>query len=325
MKKDKSILPSLLLFLIAIGCTAAAVFLFARYFSNRNSDSEDGTSSQARSRTITLDGETYSYNYNLTNILFMGIDKGEEAEYYAASGWAGQADCVMLFSLDSETKESRILQISRDTMTEIDIYDVDGKKFNTMTAQLTLQYAYGLGAKQSCLAMKTTVGELLEGVTINAYVSLDISALPIINDAVGGVTLTLDADYTDVDESYTEGAVITLDGEAAEHFVRYRDITVTGSNNTRMQRQVLYLTALIQTISDKLDNPGDLYDLLYPLVSDYMVTDLTADEINEFASYSFRADETEYAPGEVVEGEEHDEFYLDEDAFLRLIVDMFYQ
>lgn len=323
-QKKRELYFSIALFLIAIGCTAAAVYLFAEYFSNRSSEEEITASSQANSRTIEMDGVTYSYNYNLTNILFMGIDKGEEADYYTLSGNAGQADCVMIISLDSSTKEARILQISRDTMTEIDLYGSDGRRYSTITAQLTLQYGYGLGSEQSCLAMKRTVGELLDGVTIDSYLSLDISALSLINDLVGGVTLTLDEDYTEVDESYVAGATITLDGEAAEHFVRYRNMEQSGGNNDRMKRQVLYITALFNTIKSTAESAEALYDIIYPAISSYLVTDMSGDDIVELASYDLRADETSYAPGEVVQGEEHDEFYIDEEALLEMIVDIFY-
>ena len=60
-------------------------------------------------------------------------------------GDAGQADCIMLLSLDKETKEGRILQINRNTMTQIDTYDSTGSAFGTVNAQLATQYAYCIG------------------------------------------------------------------------------------------------------------------------------------------------------------------------------------
>ncbi len=326
MKKEtKKELRSLVLFLVAVICVVAALYIITKMLSNMSGSDSGDTSSQARTSTIEYNGETYYYNYNLKNILFMGIDKGEEAEYYSMTGQAGQADCIMILSIDSSTNEARVLQISRDSMTDIDLYATNGRKYSTITGQLTLQYGYGLGAEQSCQAMKKKVGEILEGVTINGYFSLDIDAVPIINDKLGGVTITFTEDFTDVDESYVEGATVTLDGEAAEHFVRYRDMSKSGGNNERMRRQVIYITALFDAINEKSSSVEAFYDLVKPLISSYMVTDLTADEISELASANFLSEETEYVPGEVIQGEEHDEFYIDEDALEALIVEFFYE
>ena len=72
-------------------------------------------------------------------------------------GDAGQADCIMLLSLDKETKEGRILQINRNTMTQIDTYDSTGSAFGTVNAQLATQYAYCIGGSRSCWATEKTV------------------------------------------------------------------------------------------------------------------------------------------------------------------------
>lgn len=136
-------------------------------------------------------GNAYCYRKNLTNVLFMGVDKNEPVTLENTAGVAGQADCVMIFSFDREKKTVQILQISRDSMTDIDIYDIDGDYYTTVTAQLATQYAYGKGEKSSCWAMKKTVSELLYDLPIDGYISLMVEAVGIASDAVGGVTLTL--------------------------------------------------------------------------------------------------------------------------------------
>ena len=78
---------------------------------------------------------------------------------------------------------------------------------------------------------------------------MDLSAIPQLNDAVGGVTLTCLEDMTDVDETWTEGAEITLHGKRAETYVRHRKTTIsdeTQDNNApRMERQKQYINKLI--------------------------------------------------------------------------------
>ena len=55
------------------------------------------------------------------------------------------------------------------------------------------------------------------------------------------------------------------------------------------------------------------------------MTDLSADQMNQLASYDFLENEVETVPGTLQAGTEHDEFYVDEDALYELILDMFYE
>ena len=229
----------------------------------------------------------------------------------------------MVISLDKSNETARVLQVSRDTMTDVDLFDVSGKYYTTVQAQIATQYAYGNGAQSSCFATKKTVSELLYDLPIDGYLSLNLSAISILNDAVGGVTVTVPEDYTDIDPAFTAGTTLTLNGEQAEKYVRKRDITVLGSNNGRMQRQMQYIPALIQSIRKKVGSGGDYYKMLEPILEPYMATDLSADQINQLGRYEFLEDETEYLQGEMKQGE-HDEFYVDEENLQEILIKMFY-
>ena len=229
----------------------------------------------------------------------------------------------MVISLDKSNETVRVLQVSRDTMTDVDLFDVSGKYYTTVKAQIATQYAYGNGVQSSCFATKKTVSELLYDLPMDGYLSLNLSAISILNDAVGGVTVTVPEDYTDIDPAFTEGTTITLTGEQAEKDVRKRDITVLGSNNGRMQRQMQYIPALIQSIRKKVGSGGDYYKMLEPILEPYMATDLSADQINQLGRYEFLEDETEYLQGEMKQGE-HDEFYVDEKNLQEILIKMFY-
>ena len=135
--------------------------------------------------------------------------------------------------------------------------------------------------------------------------------------------MTVPEDYTDIDPAFTEGTTITLTGEQAEKYVRKRDITVLGSNNGRMQRQMQYIPALIQSIRKKVGSGGDYYKMLEPILEPYMATDLSEDQINQLGRYEFLEDETEYLQGEMKQGE-HDEFYVDEENLQEILIKMFY-
>lgn len=280
--------------------------------------------SQSDLNTITYEGKKYRYNSNLLNILFLGIDKNEETGEDYLPGDAGQSDCIMLLTLNKETKEARILQIPRDTMTEVDLYDVNGNYYTTVQAQLATQYSYGNGGTGSCWATKKTVSELLYDIPIDAYLSLDMASIPIINDAVGGVTITIPKDYTNIDPAFEKGTTVTLTGKQADSYVHYRDTSVAFSNNERMQRQVQYIPALITAIRNKVGAGSNYYEFFYPLVEKYMVTDLMEDQINKLADYNLVTSEVQYVPGEGKQGEIYEEFHVDEKKLQEIIIKMFY-
>ena len=215
---------------------------------SQNKQTSQAEVSQASDNTIEYNGHKYEYNTDLENYLFIGVDKKEEVTLQDTPGTAGQADCVMILSANKQTKKVKVLQVSRDSMTDVDIYDANGNYYTSVRAQIATQYAYGDGKQSSCLAMEKTVSELLYDLPIAGYVSLDIAGIHAINDAVGGVTITVPEDYTYINSVFQKGAEITLTGDLAELYVRYRDINQEGSNNERMRRQTQYIPALISTI-----------------------------------------------------------------------------
>lgn len=281
--------------------------------------------SQSGANTITYEGEQYRYNTNLTNILFLGVDKNEPVTLQNTPGTAGQSDCIMILSLNSEDNTARILQIPRDTMTEVDIYDVNGNYYTSLQAQVATQYAYGNGKENSCWAAKKKIGELLYGLPIDGYLSMNIDGISTLNDAVGGVTITFDEDYTSVDPAFVKGETLTLTGDQAERYVRYRDVTQFGSADDRMVRQTQYIPALISTIKSKLGNVGALYESFFPVLQPYIVTDLSADQINSLSKYSYQPELTETVPGERKMGAKNEEFYANDAELRELLIKVFYK
>ena len=246
-KTKKTMLITILTAAIVLIAAAVLWYLYQNVSLNRLNKKQteetmnSGSAENDTSDSIFYNGKEYVYNKNLTNVLFMGIDKDAEVSLSNMPGTSGQADCLMVISLDKSNETARVLQVSRDTMTDVDLFDVSGKYYTTVQAQIATQYAYGNGVQSSCFATKKTVSELLYDLPIDGYLSLNLSAISILNDAVGGVTVTVPEDYTDIDPAFTAGTTITLTGEQAEKYVRKRDITVLGSNNGRMQRQMQYI------------------------------------------------------------------------------------
>lgn len=284
----------------------------------------DDTQSQVDINQITYEGKQYSYNTNLINILFLGVDNTDMLTEDNLPGEAGQSDCIMILTLDKGKKEGRIIQIPRDTMTEVDLYDTSGNYSTTVTEQIATQYAYSIGGKSSCFATKKTVSELLYDLPIDGYLAMEYSSIAIVNDAIGGVEITVPEDYTMIDPAFEKGATLKLTGEQAHDYVRWRDTNASFSNNDRMERQVQYIPALINAIRNYVGEDGDYYKKLYSLVEKYMLTDLNEDEINALAEYELVTSDIQYLPGEGKKGEKYEEFYVDEKKLQKMLIETFY-
>lgn len=335
MKNNRKIV-SILAVIIGVFIIAAGVFLFLRFRDRQSvpdfeteisegADSAQGSGSGTSGKEITWEGKNYVYNSDIRNILFLGVDKkNEEMEIQEYAGYGGQADCIILLSLNTKEKTAAMLNISRDCMTDIDIYDMSGDFIGSQKSQLALQYAYGDGEKRSCWLMKKAVANLLNDVPIHGYIALNIDGISIINDVLGGVEITIPADYTSIDEAFVEGTTLTLSGSQAEKYVRYRNIEELGSNNGRMERQNQFLKALVRLLKEKISENSSLVDTLFDVGQPYMTTDLTADQMKEYASYAL--DDTFIkVPGETREGEAHDEYIVDEKKLMNVLIKMLYK
>lgn len=312
----------LLLILLILACLALAWGL-KHIFAEPEAEWDDDQS-QMDINQITYEGKKYSYNTNLMNILFLGVDNTDMLTEDHLPGETGQSDCIMILTLDKEKKEGRILQIPRDTMTEVDLYDAGGNYSATVTEQIATQYAYSIGGKSSCFATKRTVSELLYELPIDGYLAMEYSSIAIVNDAVGGVTITVPQDYTMIDPAFEKGATLKLTGEQAHDYVRWRDTNASFSNNDRMERQVQYIPALINAIRSYVGEDGDYYKKLYSLVEKYMLTDLGEEEINGLAEYELITSDVKYLPGEGKKGEKYEEFYVNEKKLQKMLIETFY-
>lgn len=274
----------------------------------------------AETDTITYNGQTYVYNQDLKNILFLGVDKEADSTVGETVGRNGQADCILLLIMNQKTQETTVLQISRDAMTDIEIYGITGSYLTTERRQLALQYAFGESDARSCWLMKQAVSNLLYSVPIRSTMALSVDGIGEITEAMGGVTLTVPDDYTSIDASFAEGATVTLQGELAEKYVRYRDITVTGSNNDRIERQNQFLQALVRQLQ-KLDSSA--FQQILDTAESYLTTDLSAEELQNLRDYTM-AEEIKEVPGTAAPGPEHEEFTVDEQQLYELILELFY-
>ena len=295
------------------------------------SKSVDGVKVQNKGDLVIYKGHKYQYNENITNILFMGVDKEnlDSKESKLKMRGAGQADTIFVAAVDTSTGKVTLVNVPRDIMTYVRSYDKNGKYDGKKLRQICLAYAYGDGKKKSCENVAYAVSEVLYGVPIQSYMSIDLSAISVLNDAVGGVTVTIPEDLAQMmPNQFSAGSTVTLNGKQALSFVRSRDTAIDFSNNLRMARQKTYLLNFAQTAIEKMKSDMGLPARLYHELSGKMVTDIDLNDAVYLAtkglSMSFSEDDIVTLQADAQRGTVYDEMYVDDQALYELILNTFY-
>ena len=290
---------------------------------------EEETSSGLPDGAIRYNGKAYLYKENILTFLCMGIDRKGEVEASEDLFQGGQADSLFLAVLDQDEKKISIIGINRDTMTEINVYDANGLYAGKEVAQIALAHAYGDGLEESCENTVEAVSNLFYGLPIHGYCALNMSVISTINDAVGGVDVTIPASLAGKGDDWTEGERVHLMGEDAYTFIHDRDTSVARSAEERLERQKQYLNAFVAQAKSAMRSDMTLPLKLYTQVTPYMVTDVTADEAVYLAgqalSYSFSPEDIYSMEGHVEMGDTFEEFYQDDTALYEMILEIFYE
>lgn len=282
---------------------------------------------------VIYNGQRYRYNENITSVLCMGIDREGWNEEENVIGTSGQADMLMLAILDTQSGRVKLWNISRDSMVDVDIYDTEGNFAKTESMQLCLAFAYGDGKEGSCQNTLRSVSRLLYGMPVQSYAALDMDAIVPLNDAVGGVEVTIHEEDI-LPGGFVPGTTMLLQGEEARAYVQSRRTELPDealdSNNNRMDRQKQYMMnfiqkALQQTKQD-ISTPVKLFQVA--MEGDNMVTNLTVSRVSYLASIfknvNFSEESFQTVPGEVVKGESYAEYHVDDQALYEMILDTFY-
>ena len=276
------------------------------------------------SKTITRDGIEYFPRQDITVMMVLGIDKYGEVAPSGSYNNDGDADMVALLIFDEKNETVSALALNRDTMVEMPVLGVGGKQAGTAYQQLTLAHTYGSGMEDSCENMKQTVSDLLYGIKIDYYLSMNMDAIAILNDAVGGVTVNVVDDFSSVDPTITLGQV-TLKGQQAVNFVRSRKDIGDQLNISRMERHQAYIDSFVRTLREKVEASSTFAFTTYEKVTPYIVTDMSSNVfssiLQRYADYTLTGIVS--PEGENVRGE-YMEFYLDEEKLDQLILELFY-
>ena len=277
------------------------------------------------SRTLTREDGEYFPRQDITTVLVMGIDRFGPVEDSESYNNPGAADMVMLLIFDEANEVCDLLYLNRDTMVEMPVLGIGGRQAGTWYGQLALSHNYGSGLEDSCENTRNTVSSLLYGVDIDYYVAMHMDAISILNDAVGGVTVTVTEDFSQVDPTIHQG-VMQLNGDQALHYVRTRAEVGDQLNLSRIQRQQGYVDSFAVAFREASEGNETFIVDTYNAIAPYLVTDCSMNAItgmiDRYSDYTVR--EVVSPAGENVLGEEYFEFYLDEEALDDLILRLFY-
>jgi len=151
------------------------------------------------------------------SVLLLGVDQ--------RPGERGRSDSIMVMTLNPTRNESRLISIPRDTKV-----DIVGKGTNDK-----INHAYSFGGPE--MAIKTV--EKFLNIPINYYAEINMEGFTSLVDAVGGVTVNNDIDFTVSGTHFPIGKV-NLDGKSALKFTRMRYEDPRGDFGRQMrQREVI--------------------------------------------------------------------------------------
>lgn len=303
-----------------------------------NSEAANETVQDQAERRVRLDGDTvewkgktYKKNSYMKSVLCMGVDRSNEMTETKELGEAGQADGIFLIAQDTARNELKVLMIPRDTMTEITKLNSDGSVRGKEVDHLSMAYAFGDGREKSCENVVESVSRMFHGFPIDQYMAADTAIINTLNDAVGGVTVTVPTPGMEKqDPAFVQGEKITLMGEQAMWFVRYRDIEQEHSALFRMNQQKEYIAGFFEAVQKKSREDSQIVTRLFEMTEDYMVTNMAKDQYLKVAldaveSNGLDGDDFFMIPGSSVPTETFDEFHVSEEEMIELLLSLFYR
>lgn len=272
-------------------------------------------------------GVEYMKNEDVESFLILGLDKFEDAINNDSYNNDQRADFLMLLVFDNSEKKFTAVHLNRDTMVNMNVLGVAGQKIGTVNKQLALAHTYGNGRDVSCRNTADAVSELLNGVKVNHYLSITMDAVPILNDLLGGVEVTVLDDFSGIDDTLIKGETVTLHGDHALTYVRERYGLEDSSNSTRMVRQRQYMTAVYDKAMLEIENDDNFVIEASSKLADYIVSDRSVNQLQEIAKKlsQYKFTEIETLEGESVVKDGLMEFRPDADSIDKIVFELFYK
>lgn len=337
MKKKKKNLPVIILSVLLILLLTIVVMLAIKknaaqtdINNTENANQNSQVTEKWQEGVIKYNEKYYKFNNKVNIYLIMGIDRDGTVEEEIAEGTSdgGQSDAMFLLVTDAENETMSVISINRNSMTDITVYGEGNLVLGTTKAQICTQHGFGDGKKLSCNRTVDAVENLFYNIPINGYLSINMGAIPIMNDAIGGtpVTVLQDLSYPDAGVELKKGENVNLMGMEAYYYLRGRDINEFDSATYRLRRQEQYITSYFNKMKEVAAGSKSKVLGVYEAIEDYIVTNIDFVELmSELMSYEYDDSRMYTVPGETVMGETYEEYYVDDEALYDMIIEVFYK
>lgn len=237
------------------------------YVPEKNASVREKTS-DGKLQQVSYRGKSYRYNSDLISILLIGTGRGQAG---SALHNRKAATALYLLVMDTQRGTTRLIPISPELKTRVDILGSSGAKTASRTEAVGLAYTHGGSSEKSrCQNTVNAVSRMLYGMPVAAYVRLDMNQVPQINHAVDGVTVSVMENLAETDPAFTLGNVIRLSDSQAEKYVTVKKTDMADENmdtETPLQnRQKQYARAYVrQAFHTVRSNPVSVKDIYHTL------------------------------------------------------------
>lgn len=219
---------------------------------------------------INIDAKTQELLDGYTNIALFGIDNRSTGKYES-----GNSDCIMIASINNDTKEVRLISVYRDSFLAVDDDD-DLRKLNA---------AYAKGGPTGAVAALNKNLDL----DIKEYVAVDFNAVMEVVDALGGIELDISSKEAETMKIYinemnevmgTNGTAVSGPGlqtvNGIQALAYCRDRYSGGDDYGRTERQRTVISKIVEKAkAASLPTLNKVIDKLFSDIS----TSLSSSEI----------------------------------------------
>lgn len=231
---------------------------------------------------------------HIVNIGLLGFDRGwgrEDRGHYMF-----RPDVQAVISIDFELDQISVIRIPRDSY--VPIHGASGfhDKINH-----SYQFGYYSGYSEDHNAdgiyyTLLTISDVLGGIPIHYYISVDMYSVIVLVDALGGIYYDVEEEI--VDKVWIFGVLLPpiepglqlLDGTNYMRILQYRDAK-SSQDHGRIERQ----GKLLSETYHYLRNNSKLADIprIYKIYKDHVDTDLSYKKITALANYFLKVDITD--------------------------------
>lgn len=280
------------------------------------------------SQYLTYKDVNYPVLRDMTSLLLLGTDNfvdDEKQLHLENASWNNNlSDFMVILIFDHDKKTVTPFQINRDTITAVPWLTINHMVGGYYLEQICYAHTYGSGKNDSSENAVLATRMLLHEAPIDYYLSFTMDTVPVVNDMVGGVDVTLEEDLPALGEEYVKGATIHLKGNDALRFVRHRRSDIVNANYYRMLRHRQYLTGFLDAASIALQQNSDLFMSIYKRIDPFICTNMTVNTISDLVNDMM---EYELLPvltpeGQYVQGK-FAEFYTDEQSLWNCVYEAF--